>query len=68
MIPWYHPFSQTGGQFDQLPNKKHHSHRPHPSEGAPLLRQAPRQIIERYAPGATSQQNSPLVTQLDCSD
>jgi hypothetical protein len=58
MILRYHPLGQTGGRSDQLPNNYHHSHLHHPSEGAPLLRQAPRQLIARNIPIAIDSRHS----------
>jgi hypothetical protein len=70
MIPTYRPVGHSGGHSDQLPDKQHHSHRPHPSEGAPLLRQAPHQLIVINAPVVINNHQSaeqPLAPQLDSS-
>jgi hypothetical protein len=70
MIPRYRPLRQTGEHSDPLPNKYHHSHPIHPSKGAPLLRQASRQLIAISEPVVINHHQSaerPLVPQLDSS-
>jgi hypothetical protein len=70
MIPRYRTLRQTGGLSDQLPNNNHHLHVTHPSEGAPLLRQAPRQLIVSNVPVVITNHQSaeqPLAPQLDSS-
>jgi hypothetical protein len=70
MIPTYRPLSQTGGHSDQLPIQYSHSQSFQPSEGAPLLRQAPRQLIVRNDPVVINNHQSaeqPLAPKLDSS-
>jgi len=70
MIPRYRPLVQSGGHSDQLPKKYNHPHVVQPSEGAPLLRQAPRQLIVSNDPVVIINHQSaeqPLAPQLDSS-
>jgi hypothetical protein len=50
MLPTYRPLGHSGGHYGQLPKQYSHSQSIHPSEGAPLLRQAPRQMIVMNEP------------------
>jgi hypothetical protein len=70
MIPTYRPVGHSGGHSDHLPNQHHHSHPVQAGEGAPLLRQAPRQLIVRNVPVVINNHQSaqqPLAPQLDSS-
>jgi hypothetical protein len=70
MIPTYRPVGQSGGHSDQLPKQYKHSHVTQPGEGAPLPRQAPRQLIVRNVPVVINNHQSaeqPLAPQLDSS-
>jgi hypothetical protein len=55
---WVHAGSQTAGHSDPLQTKYHHSHTTHPSEGAPLLRQAAVQLIVAEEPKETGSDTS----------
>jgi hypothetical protein len=69
MLP-YRPLGHSGGHSDQLPIQYHHSHVIQPSEDAPLLRQAPRQLIVINVPVVINNHQSaeqPLAPQLDSS-
>jgi hypothetical protein len=50
MIPRCRRLGHSGGHSDQLPIQYNHPHAIHLSKGAPLLRQAPRQLIGRNGP------------------
>jgi hypothetical protein len=68
MIPRYRPLGHCGGHSDQLPKQYSHPQSIQPSEGAPLLRQAPRQLIVMNEPVVINNHQSaerPLAPQLD---
>jgi hypothetical protein len=68
MIPTYRPLGHSGGHSDQLLKQYNHPHVIQPSEGAPLLRQAPRQLIVINDPVVINNHQSaeqPLAPQLD---
>jgi hypothetical protein len=70
MIPGYRRLGHSGGHSDQLHIQYSHPHATHLSEGAPLHRQAPRQLIVSNDPVVINNHLSaeePLAPQLDSS-